>query len=217
MSVTIVYGVPDYASNKLTPYRSLVRLTRPVVEPVTLTEAKAHCRIDASDDDAYVQALIAAAREYVEDRFDTTLLTTTWQARYDCFPLWQLVLPRMPMLDATVTITYRNEGGTMVTMTSADSAFQVDHRTVPGRVYPLYNGVWPAVRGDENSVMVQWSAGYGDGADALPQTIKHLCLLLVANWYASREPVTAGLTAQNAKVPYLFETLAASVSWGLYR
>ena len=217
MSVTIVYGVPNYASNKLTPYRSLVRLTRPRVEPVSLVEVKRHCRIDIEEDDEYLVGLIAAAREYIEDRFDTTLCTTVWQARYDTFPLWQLVLPRPPMRPATVSITYRNEGGTLVTMTSATSAFQTDHRTTPGRVYPLYNGVWPAVRGDENSVLVEWSAGYGDDGLSVPSTAKHLICILVAAWYAQREPMTAGTTAQNAKVPYTFETIAASMDWGVYR
>jgi len=217
MSMTIVYGVPNYASNRLTPYRSLVRLTRPKVEPVSLADVKRHCRIDIEDDDDYVVGLIAAAREYIEDRFDTTLCTTVWQARYDCFPLWQLVLPRQPMQSAAVTITYRNEAGSLVTMTSTASEFQIDHRTIPGRVYPLYNGVWPAVRGDENSVMVEYTAGYGDDGASVPPVAKQMIRILCAAWYAQREPMTAGMTAQNAKVPYTFETLAANLDAGIYR
>lgn len=213
---TIVYVTPQSPSVGVTPYRSLRRYTEPATEPVTLAEAKTHCRVDTSDDDTYLTALINLGRIYVEDILDITMITTVWEARYDVFPLWELTLPRPPMAAQTVTVIYRDESGTNQTITSV-AGFQADPYVTPGRIYPLYNGVWPAVRGDENSVMVQWSAGYGAGADAVPPTIKHLCLLLVANWYASREPVTAGLTAQNAKVPYLFETLAASVSWGLYR
>ena len=37
-----------------------------VTEPIALEEAKAHLRVEFSDDDAYISALITAAREYVE-------------------------------------------------------------------------------------------------------------------------------------------------------
>lgn len=214
---TIVYVTPQSPSTGITPYRSLTRHTAPTVEPVTLSEAKTHCRIDSDADDAYVSSLIQVAREYIEERLDLTLITTVWQARYDTFPLWELLLPRPPMQSQTVTVTYRTEAGQSVTMTSATSAFQTDHLTTPGRIYPLYNGVWPAVRGDENSVIVQWTAGYGASGSAVPGTIRHACLLLVGHWYATREPVTVGNTAQNLPIPLTFETLMAASGWGGYR
>jgi uncharacterized phiE125 gp8 family phage protein len=217
MITSVVYVTPQSPTIGLTPYRSLVRSTPPAVEPVTLAEAKHHCRVDTTDDDAYISSLIAVAREYVEDRLDVTLITTVWEARYDAFPIWELLLPRPPMQAANVTVTYRNEGGSMVTITSVASQFQTDHRTTPGRIYPLYNGVWPAVRGDENSVTVQWTAGYGASGSAVPTTVKHAILLLVAHWYGTREPVTTGTTAQNLPIPLTFETLMAASGWGGYR
>jgi len=41
---------------------------------VSLSEAKEHCRVDISDDDAYISTLISVAREVVEDRLDQTLM-----------------------------------------------------------------------------------------------------------------------------------------------
>lgn len=201
----------------ITPYRSLVRYQNPAVEPVTLAEAKRHCRVDTDDSDEYLAAAIAVAREYCEERLDTTFVDTVWEARYDTFPIWQIVLPRPPMQPSDVTIQYRDEGGVTNTITSSGGAFQVDHRTTPGRVYPLYNGVWPAVRGDENSVMVRWTAGYGPSASAVPTVARHAMLLLVAHWFATREPVTVGSTAQNANIPATFDTLIAAAGWGAYR
>jgi len=211
---TIVYVTPQSPSVGVTPYRSLRRYTEPATEPVTLAEAKTHCRVDTSDDDTYLTALINLGRIYVEDILDITMITTVWEARYDVFPLWELTLPRPPMAAQTVTVIYRDESGTNQTITSV-AGFQADPYVTPGRIYPLYNGVWPAVRGDENSVTVRWTAGYGAAA-SVPQNLKHLVLLLVAHWYANREPVTqANLQLQN--IPMTFQTLLAQSGWGGYR
>ena len=213
---TVVYVTPQSPAIGLTPYRSLVRVTPPSTEPVSLAEAKEHCRVDISDDDSYISSLISVAREVVEDRLDQTLMQTVWEARYDSFPIWELVLPRPPMAAANVTITYRNEAGTDQTLTSDSGHFQVDERTVPGRVLPNYAATWPAVRGDENSVTVRWTAGHATAAST-PAVARHAILLLVGHWYATREPVTVGTTAQNAPVPYTFETLISHASSGVYR
>lgn len=212
--MTIVYPLPGEPKSSLTPYRSLIRAVGPVVEPVSLAEAKSHCRVDTNADDAYISSLIAAAREYVEERLDATLITTTWEARYDAFPMWELVLPRPPMQAANVTVTYRDQGGANQSITSSSSAFQIDAFATPGRVYPNFQGVWPPVRGDENSVIVRWTGGYGTSGASVPATIKHGILLIVGHWYANREAVTSGNAVQ---VPLTFETLMASSGWGGYR
>ena len=216
MTVTIRYGSPEHPDSSITPYRSLIRHTAPVVEPVSLAEAKAQCRVDGTDEDAYLSSLISTAREYVENVLDLSLITQVWEARYDTFPLWEIILPRPPMQTGTVTVIYRDEGGAMRTITSAGNAFQVDAYATPGRIYPLYEGVWPAVRGDENSVTVRWTAGYGASGGNVPQTVKSLIMLLVAHWFEMRQPVVAGYS-QVLPVPQTFETLLAASGWGGYR
>jgi uncharacterized phiE125 gp8 family phage protein len=216
MTVTIRYGSPEHPDSSITPYRSLVRYTAPVVEPVSLAEAKAQCRVDGTDEDAYLSGLISTAREYVENVLDLSLITQVWEARYDTFPLWEIILPRPPMQTGTVTVIYRDEGGVSRTITSAANAFQVDAYATPGRIYPLYEGVWPAVRGDENSVTVRWTAGYGASGGNVPQTVKSLIMLLVAHWFEMRQPVVAGYS-QVLPVPQTFETLLAASGWGGYR
>lgn len=212
MTVTIVYGSPQHPDSSITPYRSLVRHTAPTSEPVSLAEAKLHCRVDISDDDAYISALVTAAREYIEEVLDISMLAQTWEARYDVFPLWEIILPRAPMASGAVTVTYRDEAGNNQTITSTAGDFQVDFRIVPGRIYPLYEQVWPAVRGDENSVVVRWPAGY----TTVPAILKHAVLLLVAHWYEMRQPVVTGYS-QVLPVPQTFETLLAAGGWGTYR
>jgi uncharacterized phiE125 gp8 family phage protein len=216
MTVTITYGSPEHPNSTLTAYRSLTRYSQPAVEPVTLAEAKIQCRVDTTDEDAYLTSLITAAREYVENVLDISMITQVWEARYDTFPLWEIILPRPPMQAATVTVVYRDEAGANQTITSAANAFQVDAYATPGRIYPLYEGVWPAVRGDENSVTVRWTAGYGASGSSVPQTVKNLIMLLVAHWYEMRQPVVTGYS-QVLPVPQTFETLLAASGWGGYR
>jgi len=216
MTVTIVYGSPQHPDSSITPYRSLIRYTAPAAEPVTVAEAKTHCRVDTSADDSYIGTLITAAREYIEETLDISMITQTWEARYDVFPLWEIILPRPKMATGTVTVIYRDEAGQSQTITSAAGAFQVDSNIVPGRIYPLYDSVWPAVRGDENSVTVRWNAGYGATGASVPAILKQAILLLVAHWYEMRQPVQAGYS-QVLPVPNTFETLMAASGWGGYR
>lgn len=214
MADYIVFGTPQRPTPTITPYRSLVRITQPDVEPVSLAEAKAQARVDTEADDAYIQGLISVARQYVEDQLDITLLTTVWEASYDLFPVWAIVLPRPPLQPAAITVSYRLGDGASGTRLSASGHFRVDTRTIPGRIYPNWSETWPAVRGDENSVVVNYTAGYGNDGTSVPPVCRHLILLLVAHWYESRQIVAAG---NFGSVPKTFETLLAAADLGIYR
>jgi uncharacterized phiE125 gp8 family phage protein len=216
MTVSIRYGMPERPTSGITPYRSIVVHTPPTVEPVTLSEAKVHAKVDVSDDDTYIASLITMSRQYVESVLDTSLINQTLEARYDVFPLWELILPRPPMSPAAVTVIYRDEAGRQNTITSSAGQFQVDSNVIPGRIYPNYESVWPAVRGDENSVLVRWVAGYGASSASVPAVTKHLILLQVAHLYEMRQPVIAGYS-QILPVPQTFDALLAASGWGGYR
>ena len=56
-------------------YRSLTRSAGPVVELVSLADAKAHCRVDTDADNALIVGYITTAREWVEDYIDRALVT----------------------------------------------------------------------------------------------------------------------------------------------
>jgi uncharacterized phiE125 gp8 family phage protein len=211
---TIVFGTPQKPTATITPFRSLRRITQPAVEPVSLAFAKTHVRVDTETDDLYIQSLISVARQYVEDVLDITICTTVWEVKYDLFPIWAIILPRLPMQDKTITVTYRSGDGTYSTLSSANAAFQVDASVLPGRIYPQWATAWPATRGDENSVTVRYTAGYGDDGQNVPPVVKHLILILVAHWYDTRQPAVTGAPVS---VPQTFETLLAASSMGVYR
>ena len=210
----IVFGTPQRPTPTITAFRSLVRITQPTVEPVSLGEAKVQARVDTEADDAYIQSLIAVARQYVEDILDITILTTVWESSYDLFPVWAIVLPRPMLQSANITVTYRLGDGATSTKSSAAGDFQVDTRTVPGRIYPNWSDTWPGVRGDENSVVVNYTAGFGPDGSSVPPVYKHLIMMLVAHWYDSRQIVAPG---NYGTIPKTFDTLLAAADLGVFR
>ena len=66
--------------------RGLTLVTAPASEPVSLTEAKAHLRLDSADDDSLITALIRSARETAEAHMRRALVSQTWRLSLDRFP-----------------------------------------------------------------------------------------------------------------------------------
>lgn len=211
---TIVFGTPQAPTTRITPYRSLVRVTPPAIDPVSLAEAKRQCRVDTTADDDYIVSLIRMATHTVEELLDTSFISQEWQASYDLFPTWAIILPRAPMAAGTVTVTYRIGDGTTRTLSSASGDFQVDYNVIPGRIYPKWATSWPATRGDENSVVVRYPTGHGPSGTSVPPQARHLILVLVAHMYDTRQPTAPGSVGS---VPYMFDTLLAASGLGVYR
>ena len=194
-------------------YRSLTRQTAPAVEPVTLSEARAHLRVDTADDDTYITGLIRAAREWVEEYLDRTLVHTQWVMRFDRFPTdgtHDIELPRPPMVASgtatAVTLSYTLEDGT--TATYGTASYRVDRASTPGAVKTNYAGTWPPHREDDNSVSITWWGGYGPSGSDVPQGVKNAMLLYIHELYEKRG---------NAEPPAAAKALLDAYRWGSYR
>ena len=199
-------------------YYSVTRATGPAVEPLTVAEAKLHLRVDISDDDAYIGTLITAAREWVENYLDRTLITTQLILRAAEFPTEELELPRPPMVASgtatAVVITYTLADTTTATLSTA--LYRVDRTSTPGNVAPIINGTWPSdVIEDANAVAVTYWAGYGPTSASVPATIRHACLMLIGHWYERRSAVLTGTISK--PIEFAVESLLASNNWGQYR
>jgi len=206
----------DVVSRTNLRYRSLVRLTEPPVEPVSIAEAKQHLRIDAefADDDLYLQSLITAARHYVENYVDRTLLRTQLQMKLDYFPVWDLPLPRPPVMADPVIVQYVSSDSSLGYQPIVYTNFRTDRDATPSVLRPQWNGTWPSVRGAENDVIISWWAGYGTTGANVPVPARHAMLLILSHWYRNREAVSEN---RFAPVPMSAETLLGTVNWGQYR
>lgn len=197
-------------------YRSLRVATPPAVEPVTLAEAKAHCRIDTTTDDAYVSALITAARQWVEAYMDEALIHQQLVIKLDGFPP-EIELPKPPMATAgthtATAITFtQNENGTTATLSTAQ--YRVDRDARPGVIRHLYGGAWPAYLEDYNAVAVTWWAGRGASGSDVPQGVRNAILWLVGLWYERRMAADA---ANLSEIPFGVKALLDAAKWGSYR
>jgi len=168
----------------------LVQTTAPTTEPVTTAEAKAHLRVTFTDDDTYIDGLVASARAWCETYTGRQFVTATWTWKLDEFPS-VFSVPR-PSLVSVTSIVYIDENGASQTL--ATSVYDVDTTSKPGRVALAYNQTWPDIRGDIDSVSVVFVAGYG-AESSVPDAIKSAILLLVGHWYANREDVVIGTIA----------------------
>ena len=135
----------------------------PGEEPVTLAEAKAWCRIDASDEDALVTALIAAARLQVESLTGRALVTQSWRLTLDCPRGRLVVLPVVPVRVATA-----------IAMATRSASRAAGRRGAAGRARAT------AAR---RSTTPPATATAAD----VPADLKQAVLALVAYWYENRD------------------------------
>lgn len=167
-------------------------VTPPTEEPVSLAEAKAHLRVDGSDEDTLIGSLIKAARSMCEDLAGRAFVTQALCAYPDGFPDCggTIKLPR-PRLQTITSVQYYDVDG--ATQTLPTSVYEADAIAEPGEVVLLPGQVWPDVQAERrNPVRVTFVAGYGN-ATAVDARAKQAMLLLIAHWYENREASSQGV------------------------
>jgi uncharacterized phiE125 gp8 family phage protein len=184
---------------------SVTLVAAPSTEPVDLTEAKDHLRIDDTASDTWLTDKIAAARAHFEDVTGQLLVTQTIDWILDAFPLETLVLPRAPVASVT-SIKHLDADGVEQTLDASKYRFAAGSNPPrrPGRITPAYNESWPTTRLVVDAVTVRLVVGYGAAA-AVPGDIKLAILQLLGHWYENREATIAG--APIGRVPIALESL----------
>lgn len=169
----------------------LTETTAPTIEPVTLAEAKAHCKVDTNDDDPLLTLEIAAARQYAQLRTGRQLISAIKKLWLDRFPA-EIVLP-CPPLAATpaIAITYVDQNGD--TQTLAAAAYQTTSGQMPARIRPAYGYLWPSTRSQMEAVQVAFTCGYGATMATVPDLLRGAILMMVEHLYENREPFITGM------------------------
>jgi uncharacterized phiE125 gp8 family phage protein len=176
--------------------------TPPAVEPVTLAQAKAHLKVDTTDDDALITALISAARARAEWHTGRALITQGWTLWLDCWPASGAIeVPLPPLQSITSVTTYARDDSASV----MDSAlYTIDAVSAPGRLALKSDAAPPTNLRAVNAIAVAFTAGYGDAAGDVPQILNEAILELIAYLYENRgeAPAELPLAALALLAPY---------------
>jgi len=182
----------------------------PETEPVSLTEAKAHLRVDITDDDNYILGLIAAARSWVETHLSRALITQSWRVVLDAFPpgprgwcqaepdpmkLYTILLPK-GRVGSVGAVAYTDTAGASQSVAEADYILDNSSDDQFARLFPALGKTWPATAELPGSVQIEFDVGYGQAVD-VPADIRQAIKLLLGSLYEHRESeVTGTITTQ---------------------
>lgn len=169
----------------------LVNTLAPTVEPLSLTDAKLHCRVDITHDDSLISAYITSARRLIEAYCLNALMTQHFTVTYDYCDtsegLWvekQVIrLPMQPIISLTTITTYDSDNNATV----FDSS---NYRLSGNRIVLNDNCYWPSNLRSTDCLQIDFVAGYGATADSVPLDIVQAMKLLVAQWYENREAIS---------------------------
>lgn len=175
----------------------IIQRSEPAIEPVTLSEARDHLRLDvfgsppSHPEDNLIELYISAARQLAEDYTGHSIAYSQSVAYFDSAPVPGdfLALEDWPIASVDA-VQYVDSYG--ATQTWGSSNYTLDTASAPARLYAVSD--WPDVKtSTPNILTVTYTAGYTDGNSPnnypIPKAIKNAILLMVGHLYENRQQV----------------------------
>jgi uncharacterized phiE125 gp8 family phage protein len=197
---------------------SLIQITEPSHEPLSLAEVKDFLRVDATDQDAVLTALIVAARSHVEQYLNRALVSRKFRLKFDRTPgSWpfsygfgssllspyrEIHLPICPVISVdSFTAVDMNTG------LPVDVEYQLSTESEPARLQPPYGQAWPISRWVIESIAIEFTSGYEDNTvspvvGVIPEPLLLAMKLMIGHWYENRESQVMPDAAKNLMAPY---------------
>lgn len=162
---------------------------------------KLHARLNDSDADVDLIPLrIQAATEWAENYTGRAFLQQTWSYTMDRLVdgTVPVLLPRVPVLSIVSVKTYDSVN---VETTVDPAVYRLDADGVPGKLFLAANspGYWATDPRFYGGMVVEYLAGYGTDAEAVPASIRHAVLLLAASFC---ERLEADTDLKLSEVPF---------------
>lgn len=181
---------------------TIAELLPPAAEPVTLAEAKAHLRLDTSDEDGLLTALIRTARLHLEAETGLCLIARPLRLYLDGWPEGRVIPIVRGPVQTVETVTVYDALGMPVEVDA--SGYLLDGAARPAR---LVLPARPATERAVNGIEIDFTAGFGESGADVPDTQKRAMLLHVAAMFELRGVLA--LDDQPGAVPQGYERLVA--------
>jgi len=167
-------------------------------EPVTAAEVKLNARVAHSVEDTLIASWIKAARKLAEDYQHRSYVQQVYRMAYDSFPDTCIDFPRPPLISVGSVKYYDTDDAETV---FSSSNYFVDTNSEVGRLSLNYGITWPTVvLRPINAVIIEFTAGYGADASAVPDSVKNAIYLYCTHMYENRD-------AESGSVPKEFYDL----------
>ncbi|MCF3642632.1 phage head-tail connector protein [Rhizobium sp. TRM95111] len=187
---------------------TIAELMPPAAEPIALAAAKAHLRLDTSDEDELVSDLLRSARTHLERETGLALISRSFRLYLDRWPDGRVIqIARGPVQTIENVTVYDGNG---MPLDVALTGFVLDGTARPAR---LVLADRPAPGQAANGIEIDFTAGFGDSGVDVPDTLKRAMLIHVALMFELRGAVDRG--EQPAGVPAGYDRLVAP--WRLRR
>lgn len=173
---------------------ALTLMGAPAVEPVSVSAAKAHLRIDGNAEDILIASLIVTSRLHVEAALGLALISQEWRLTLDKWPepRWSKnAAVRFPIrpIRSVGEVRVRSSDGTPDVVPA--ERYLLDQDALTPRLVPR-DGSWSAPGVPVGGIEIDFEAGMGEQPEDVPEPIRHAILLLVAHWYEHRDPMEIG-------------------------
>ena len=172
-------------------------ITPPVTTPVTLSEAKAHLRLEAAftADDNYIISLIGVATAYAESYCNRRLITQTWEKSFEKWTDIELIL--FGQLQEIVQITWLDEDGLSDTL-STDDYIVTGIATDEGRIEFDDDADLSTDLYQVNPIQIRYIVGYYQGEVWVTETAQSVGDKVLADYGLIAKCTVEGTTGASA-------------------
>ena len=202
----------------------LTRITEPSDPAVSLSDAKAHLRVDHDAEDALIEALVKSATAMIDgpDGIGFALQEQAWRVTLDGFHMFdwmvrpiasrerwdgraderiRIALRPVVSVDA---VTYVDTAGDEQTLPDTD--YRVSIAGGVATITPVNS--WPTVKDEPGAVRIDFTAGEGT-----PDALRAAILLMVGHLYENRQGVVTGTIA--TELPLAWDAIVSRYRSGM--